>query len=48
MLATVVYLHQLAGDTYKTDLVFSKTRLAPHGILLLLLLLSSVQNLKGV
>jgi len=32
MLATVVYLHQSAGDTYKTDLVFSKTCLAPHGI----------------
>ena len=30
--AIVVYLHQSAGDTYKTDLVFSKTRLAPHGI----------------
>jgi len=29
--ATVVYLHQSAGDTYKTDLLFSKTRLAPHG-----------------
>ena len=27
--ATVIYLHQSYGDTYRADLIFSKTRLAP-------------------
>lgn len=29
--ATTIYLHQSTGDTCKTDLIFSKTRLAPQG-----------------
>lgn len=30
--ATVIYLHKSLGDTYKANLIFSKTRLAPDNI----------------